>query len=81
MDYASVKGELVEIFENVMDVDAAGLDETTTAHDIEEWDSLSHVRLIVAIERHYGVKFSNAEIESLKQFGDIVRLIQHKKAA
>lgn len=81
MDYASIKAEITEIFEDVMDVDDVTLDDTTTADDIEEWDSLSHVRLIIAIERHYGIKFSNAEIEGLKKFGDIVTLIQHKKAA
>jgi acyl carrier protein len=79
MDYAAVKEELIEIFEDVMDVDDITIDETTTANDIEEWDSLSHVRLIVSIERHYGIKFSNAEIEGLKQFGDVIRLVQQKK--
>lgn len=81
MDYDSIKKDLAEIFEDVMDLDDVTLEDTTTANDIEEWDSLSHVRLIVAVERHYAVKFSNAEIEGLKQFGDIVRLVQEKKAA
>jgi acyl carrier protein len=81
MDYASIKEELVEIFEDVMDLDDVEVTDATTANDIEEWDSLSHVRLIVAVERHYGVKFSNAEIEGLKQFGDIVKLVQEKKTA
>lgn len=81
MDYESVKEEISDIFEDVMDVDEITLEDATTAEDIEEWDSLSHVRLIVAIERHYGIKFTNAEIEGLTQFGDIVRLVLKKKAA
>jgi acyl carrier protein len=80
MDYASIKEELVDIFEDVMDADDVELTDETTANDVEEWDSLSHVRLIIAIERHYGIKFSNAEIEGLKKFGDIISLIQTKAA-
>lgn len=81
MDYASIKEELVEIFEDVMDVDDVTLEDETTANDVEEWDSLSHVRLIIAVERQYGLKFSNAEIDGLKKFGDIITLIQEKKSA
>lgn len=81
MDHDSIKQDLVEIFEDVMDVEDVTLDDGTTAEDVEEWDSLSHVRLIVAIERHYGIKFSNAEIEGLTKFGDIITLVQQKKAA
>ena len=81
MDYVGVKQQIVEIFEDVMDVEDVVLEDTTTADDVEEWDSLSHVRLLVAIERSFGISFSNAEIESLTQFGDIVRLVLDKKAA
>lgn len=81
MDYETVKNDIAEVFEDVMDVDDITLEDGTTADDVEEWDSLSHVRLIVAIERQFSVKFSNAEIEGLKQFGDIVRLVVEKKAA
>jgi acyl carrier protein len=81
MDHDSIKQDLVEIFEDVMDVEDVALQDGTTAEDVEEWDSLSHVRLIVAIERHYGIKFSNAEIEGLTKFGDIITLVQQKKAS
>lgn len=81
MDYDTIKHEIIEIFEDVMDLDDMVIEETTTAEDVEEWDSLSHVRFLVAVERAYGIKFTNAEIESLKQFGDIVSLVRTKKAA
>jgi len=81
MDYDTIKHEIIEIFEDVMDLDDMVIEETTTAEDVEEWDSLSHVRFLVAVERAYGIKFTNAEIESLEQFGDIVSLVQTKKAA
>ena len=47
---------------------------------IEEWDSLSHVRLVVAVERKFGFKLKNAEIEALKSVGDLVTLIDSKAA-
>lgn len=80
MQQDTVRADLHEIFEDVMDLDDLTLEDTTTADDIEEWDSLSHVRLIVAIERHFKVKFSNSEIEGLKKFKDMVDLIVTKAA-
>lgn len=70
------------IMSDVFDVDFDEGDVTaeTTANDIEEWDSLSHIRLIVAIERKFKIKFKNSEIESLKRVGDLVALIQAKAA-
>lgn len=79
--YSSVLSELTSIFEDVMDLDDAELNDDTTADDIEEWDSLSHVRLIVAVERKYSIKFTNAEIESLKRLKDIIDLITAKISA
>lgn len=81
MDHASIKQEITDIFEEVMDLDDVTLTDDTTANDIEEWDSLSHIRLIIAIERSFGIKFTNAEIENLKKFGDLVALVGRKKAA
>ena len=83
MDRNEVFERVRSIMSDVFDVDlqADELKENTTANDIEEWDSLSHIRLIVAVERKFGVKFSNGEIESLKKVGDLVSLIQSKTAA
>lgn len=70
-----------EILEDVMDVEDIALTDDTTADDVEEWDSLSHVRLIVAIERKYGIKFTNTEIAGLQRVKDIIDLIETKTAA
>jgi len=72
-----------EIMVNVFDIDLDQSDvtEDTTANDIEEWDSLSHIRLIVAVERKFKVKFTNPEIELLKRVGDLVTLVEAKTAA
>ncbi|HEY2359035.1 MAG TPA: acyl carrier protein [Phenylobacterium sp.] len=71
---------LREIMIDVFDLDDLVLTPATTADDIEEWDSLSHVRLVVAVERKFGFKFTNSEIESLKTVGDLVNLIRTKPA-
>jgi len=63
---------------DTFDVDDLTVTRETTAADIEEWDSLSHIRLIVAIERAFGVKFSNAEIERLRNVGELVDTIASK---
>jgi acyl carrier protein len=72
--------ELAETMVDVFDVDDLVVTEQTSADDVEEWDSLSHVRFVVAVERKYGLKFKNAEIESLKTVGDLADLISKKMA-
>ncbi|MEL6621115.1 MAG: acyl carrier protein [Pseudomonadota bacterium] len=71
---------LNEIFADVLDLDDVALQDSTTAEDIEEWDSLSHIRLVVSIEQHYGIKFTTAEIEGLSSVGHLVDHIQAKTA-
>jgi len=80
MSHENTLAELREIMLDVFDIDDLELSDATTAEDVEEWDSLSHVRLVVAVERKFGFKFKNSEIESLKTVGDLVRLIESKTA-
>ena len=67
------------IMMDVFELDQLSISESTTAHDLEQWNSLSHIRLIVAIERAFKIRFSNAEIERLKDVGDLVRHIDAKR--
>jgi acyl carrier protein len=73
--------KLSEIMEDTFDVEDIKIDENTTAEDIEEWDSLSHIRLVVAVEREFGIKFKNSELEGLMKVGDFVKLIDLKLSA
>jgi len=73
-----VRSKLKPIFETVLDVDDLDLRDDLSPGDIEEWDSLSHVRLIVTVERQLNFKFSNSEIEELKNVGDLIRLVMTK---
>ena len=63
---------------DTFDLDELAVSPETTASDVEEWDSLSHIRLVVAIEREFGFKFSNAEIEDMDNVGDLIRAIEAK---
>ena len=74
-----IRDSMADVFD--IDLDASDVTPDTTANDIEEWDSLSHIRLIVAVERKFKVKFTNSEIESLKRVGDLVALVGAKAAA
>lgn len=70
-----------EIMIDVFDIDDdLAISNATSADDIEEWDSLSHIRLIVAVERNFGIKFTNSEIESLENVGELIALIEAKAA-
>lgn len=70
-----------DIMADVLDIDADDIGPATTAADVEEWDSLSHIRLMVAIERRFGITFENSEIAGLKNVGELVALIESKDGA
>lgn len=80
MSSDAILSDLREIMIDVFDVDDLDLTMATTAEDVEEWDSLSHVRLVVAVERRFGFRFTTSEIEKLATVGDLVTLIQAKSA-
>jgi len=67
-----------DIMMDVFDLDDLTIGESTTAEDVEEWDSLHHIRLIVAIERRFKTRFSTVEVESMQNVGDLIRLIDRK---
>jgi acyl carrier protein len=75
-----VMRKVSDIFCDVMDLDEVDLKDETTADDVDEWDSLSHVRLIVSVEKAFSIKFSNAEIAELSRFGDLIDAILAKTA-
>lgn len=79
MDRSKVMTELARLFADVLDVDDVVLTDATTGDDVEGWDSLGHVRLMVAVERAFGVTFTTDEIGDVERLGDIVDLIVAKQ--
>ena len=74
----SVFEQLQEVFREAFDDEELVLAPEMTAKDIEDWDSLMHVQLIVGAERRFGIKFTTKEMISLKNVGDFARLIEEK---
>jgi acyl carrier protein len=72
---------LNEIFRDVFDDDGLAITRETTAEDVEGWDSLMHVTLIVNVEKAFGVRFSSAEVAGLKDVGELEDLIVKRTAA
>ena len=70
--------QATDVFKDTLDNDDIQLNPQTTADDIEEWDSLSHIQLIVALEKHFKVKFSTSEITSYKNVGQLAEGIIKK---
>ena len=66
------------IMMDVFDLDELSLSSASSAEDIKEWDSLSHIRLVVALEKEFKIKFKNSELESLKNVGDLTSLVAAK---
>ena len=65
------------ILEDVLEEDNLAIGESTRAQDVPSWDSLNHVRLLVHIEREYGVSFPVDSIERLQNVGELIALVNH----
>ena len=75
MKFNEVMGLLHPIFRDVFDDDEIVIDANTTANDIDGWDSLTHIRLVVSIEKAFDLRFTAAEISELENVGEMVELI------
>lgn len=78
MKREKIFSKLNEIFIDVLDLDEVELTENTSANDIEEWDSLSHIQLIVAIEKAFKIKFTSLEIMKWSNVGEMVDSMESK---
>jgi acyl carrier protein len=80
MQEAEIYSGLTNIFHDIFNDDSIVLRPDLTADDIADWDSFSHNNLIVTIESRYGIKFKTAELESLRNVGQLASLIGAKSA-
>lgn len=72
---------LQQVFREVFDDEELEIDDSTTARDVPDWDSLAHVSLIVAVESEFKTRFTSAEVNGLKNVGELRRLIESKLGA
>lgn len=79
MQRATILSSLNEIFCDILDEEDLTLTEENSAEDVEDWDSLSHIQIIVAIEKHFNIKFTAFEVEQFNNVGDIITVIINKQ--
>ncbi len=78
MTEVEVIAKLEQVFRDIFDEEELTINNETTAEDIEDWDSLAHINLVVAIEKEFDVKFALGELQALRNVGDMVDLVIRK---
>lgn len=78
MNSQQIYARLTEIFESVFDEDSITLTPELSAKDVDGWDSLTHVRLMLTVEKAFKIKFSTSEVGKLQNVGELVALIEAK---
>ena len=76
MDEVRIYERVAQIFADVFDEDSITITPELSAKDVDGWDSLTHVRLILTVEKAFKIKFSTSEIGKLQNVGDLVSLIK-----
>lgn len=69
---------LNEVFRDIFDDDTIEVNDSTTADDIEDWDSLNHITLIDAVESEFGVRFTMGEVSGMKNVGEMAEIIKER---
>ena len=78
MERKDILSQINEIFIDTLDNEEVLIEETTQATDVDEWDSLTHIMLVVAIEKHFKIRFTSKEIQSWNNVGEMLNCIQEK---
>lgn len=80
MDREHILEKVNEIFWDVFDDETIEVYEDTTADDIEDWDSLTHITLISAVENEFGFKFAMKDVLGMKNVGEMLDIIEREQA-
>ncbi|MDB5363797.1 MAG: acyl carrier protein [Rhodospirillales bacterium] len=78
MTDAEILQGVTDIFRDVFGDDDLVLTPDMTADDIDDWDSFNHINIMVATEVRFGIKFQTAEVEPLRNVGELLSLIRQK---
>ncbi len=76
MDESDIYARLTEIIQDVFDDDSITVTPALSAKDVEGWDSLTHIRLMLTVEKAFKVKFSTSEIGKMERVSDLVTIIK-----
>jgi acyl carrier protein len=78
MTQDQIKSKVTEIIRDVLDDETIILTRETTANDVEDWDSLAHISIIVAIEKEFYIKFDLTELKPIQNVGQLLDMINRK---
>lgn len=78
MEKIQIREKVQEIFRDIFDNRELAINDITNSSDIEEWDSLNNVNLIVSMEKEFKVKFALSELINLNNVGEMIYLIERK---
>ena len=78
MSRDEIYSKLTSVFHEVFDNDDIALSDGMSADDVDEWDSLSHIRLVVAVEEMFSLRFDSSDVVALENVGQFVDLIGSK---
>ncbi len=78
MSNSDILQAVTTIMREVLELPDLNVTTTTSAADVDEWDSMTHIQLISEIERKYKVRFALGELQALKNVGDMIGLIEKK---
>lgn len=80
MTDAEIYDVLTSVFHQVLEDNTIEITPATTAEDVEGWDSMNHIFIVVELEKRFAVKFQAAEMEELKNVGELASLVKQKLA-
>jgi len=78
MNLDSIIAVVQDIFRDVLDAETLTIDENSSAENIDNWDSLSHISIITSIEKRYQIRFTLSELDAFNNVGDLIALIEKK---
>jgi acyl carrier protein len=78
LELTEVLKQVNDVFKDVFDDDSLAINSETTAKDVDDWDSLTHIQLVVAIEKHFKIRFTSSEIQGFANVGQMCEAILTK---
>ena len=78
MNREEITAKLTEVFRDVFDDEEIVLSDSTTADDIEAWDSLEHISLIAAVEKAFKMRFTMREVSGMKNVGEMIDILSQR---